>query len=172
MQLTERPQGRSPDNVSLPVFRLPSCCCCRPRAVPAARLDAPPAADWEDVHPLEYLSPFLETVKSPETSGPITLVALSSLHKIISRGILGASLLLPPGNKALPRTGQLRFCVRVEHPPQGTLAQTSACSQSTPWAQHPCCVPHRTPSCRRRRQRRARCRGHPGRGRRRDAVQV
>lgn len=49
------------------------------------------AADWEDVHPLEYLSPFLETVKSPETSGPITLVALSSLHKIISRGILGAA---------------------------------------------------------------------------------
>lgn len=47
--------------------------------------------NWEDVHPLEYLSPFLETVKSPETSGPITLVALSSLHKIISRGILGAA---------------------------------------------------------------------------------
>ncbi|KAL4436787.1 hypothetical protein ABPG75_003926 [Micractinium tetrahymenae] len=46
--------------------------------------------NWEDVHPLEYLSPFLETVKSPDTSGPITLVALSSLHKIISRGILGA----------------------------------------------------------------------------------
>lgn len=39
--------------------------------------------------PLEYLAPFLETVKSPETSGPITLVALSALQKILARGVLG-----------------------------------------------------------------------------------
>ena len=39
--------------------------------------------------PLEYLTPFLETVKSPETSGPITLVALAALQKIIARGVLG-----------------------------------------------------------------------------------
>ncbi|PRW57821.1 ARF guanine-nucleotide exchange factor GNOM-like [Chlorella sorokiniana] len=44
---------------------------------------------WEAVEPLEYLTPFLETVKSPETSGPITLVALSALHKILARGVLG-----------------------------------------------------------------------------------
>ncbi len=48
--------------------------------------------------PLEYLTPFLETVKSPETSGPITLVALSALHKIIARGVLGGCW---PGQLAL-----------------------------------------------------------------------
>lgn len=55
----------------------------------------PAGAGWEEVDPLEYLAPFLETVKSPETSGPITLVALAALHKIISRGILGARLTAP-----------------------------------------------------------------------------
>lgn len=39
---------------------------------------------------LEFLAPFLETVRSPETSGPITLVALAALHRIVARGILGA----------------------------------------------------------------------------------
>ncbi|EFN55517.1 hypothetical protein CHLNCDRAFT_133932 [Chlorella variabilis] len=47
--------------------------------------------NWEEVDPLEYLTPFLETIKSPETSGPITLVALASLDRIIRRGILSAS---------------------------------------------------------------------------------
>ncbi|PSC74405.1 ARF guanine-nucleotide exchange factor GNOM isoform B [Micractinium conductrix] len=46
---------------------------------------------WDDVHPLEYLTPFIETVKSPETNGPITVVALTSLHRIITRSIIGAS---------------------------------------------------------------------------------
>ncbi|KAI3425868.1 hypothetical protein D9Q98_007841 [Chlorella vulgaris] len=46
---------------------------------------------WDEVDPLEYLTPFLETIKSPETSGPITLVALAALDRIIRRGILSAS---------------------------------------------------------------------------------
>lgn len=49
----------------------------------------PAAAGWDDVHPLEYLTPFIETVKSPETNGPITVVALTSLHRIITRSIIG-----------------------------------------------------------------------------------
>eukprot|EP00887_Chlorella_sp_A99_P008000 scaffold12.g8000.t1 len=47
--------------------------------------------DWSAVEPLEYLSPFLEVVRSPETSGPITLTALTSLLKLIRRDVLGAS---------------------------------------------------------------------------------
>lgn len=50
-------------------------------------------AGWDEVDPLEYLTPFLETIKSPETSGPITLVALAALDRIIRRGILSAWLL-------------------------------------------------------------------------------
>ncbi len=58
-----------------------------------ARINGPPRccfADWSAVEPLEYLSPFLEVIKSPETSGPITAVALTSVNKFLERDILGA----------------------------------------------------------------------------------
>ena len=41
--------------------------------------------------PLEYLSPFLDVIKSPETSGPITAVALTSMHRFLERDTLGAA---------------------------------------------------------------------------------
>lgn len=50
-------------------------------------------ADWAAIEPLEYLSPFLEVVRSPETSGPITLCALTSLLRLLRRGVLGAAAL-------------------------------------------------------------------------------
>lgn len=46
-------------------------------------------ADWSKVDPLEYLSPFLEVIRSAETSGPITAIALSSVNKIISHDLIG-----------------------------------------------------------------------------------
>lgn len=50
----------------------------------------PALADWGAVEPLEYLSPFLEVIKSPETSGPITAVALTAVNRFLERNILGA----------------------------------------------------------------------------------
>ena len=48
------------------------------------------SADWSKVEPLEYLSPFLEVINSPETSGPITAVALGSVNKFLDCELLGA----------------------------------------------------------------------------------
>ncbi|GAB4821173.1 hypothetical protein N2152v2_008219 [Parachlorella kessleri] len=45
--------------------------------------------DWSKVEPLEYLSPFLEVINSPETSGPITAVALGSVNKFLDCELLG-----------------------------------------------------------------------------------
>ena len=42
------------------------------------------------MEPLEYLSPFLEVINSPETSGPITAVALGSVNKFLDCELLGA----------------------------------------------------------------------------------
>ena len=39
---------------------------------------------------MEYLAPFLEVVRSPETSGPITAVALTSVRRMLEENILGA----------------------------------------------------------------------------------
>ena len=40
-------------------------------------------ADWASVEPLTYLDPFLEVIRSPETSGPITGVALTSVRRLL-----------------------------------------------------------------------------------------
>ena len=42
--------------------------------------------------PMEYLAPFLEVTQSPETSGPITGVALTSILRIVDSYIIGAPL--------------------------------------------------------------------------------
>ena len=44
----------------------------------------PSPADWAKVEPLEYLAPFLEVIRSPETSGPITGVALTSVRRLLA----------------------------------------------------------------------------------------
>jgi hypothetical protein len=46
-------------------------------------------ADWSQIEPLEYLQPFLEVIKSPDTNGAVTDVALSSLLRILHANILG-----------------------------------------------------------------------------------
>jgi hypothetical protein len=45
--------------------------------------------DLVGVDPLEYLNPFLEVIKSPETSGPITGTALTAIYKFLTRDIIG-----------------------------------------------------------------------------------
>ena len=41
--------------------------------------------------PNVFLSPFLEVVRSEDTSGPITGIALTSLSKFLSYGLVGTT---------------------------------------------------------------------------------
>ena len=45
--------------------------------------------DLSDIDPSTFLAPFLEVIKSEETSGPITGMALTSVNKFISYGLIG-----------------------------------------------------------------------------------
>lgn len=47
------------------------------------------AADWAAVDPLEYLTPFMEVIRSPETSGPVTGVALTAVARFLDAYIIG-----------------------------------------------------------------------------------
>ncbi|GBG74811.1 hypothetical protein CBR_g19322 [Chara braunii] len=49
--------------------------------------------DWNQVSPPRYLIAFLEVIRSPETSAPITSVALSAVYKILSIEIFDANSL-------------------------------------------------------------------------------
>ncbi|XP_065181030.1 Golgi-specific brefeldin A-resistance guanine nucleotide exchange factor 1-like [Sycon ciliatum] len=49
-------------------------------------------ADLAQLDPDEYLTPFLDVIKSEDTTGPITGVALSSIHKFLSYGTIDASM--------------------------------------------------------------------------------
>ncbi|KAH7845580.1 hypothetical protein Vadar_003698 [Vaccinium darrowii] len=43
---------------------------------------------WHTINPAIYLQPFLDVVRSDETGAPITSVALSSVHKILTLDVL------------------------------------------------------------------------------------
>lgn len=45
--------------------------------------------DLSEIDPSTFLAPFLEVIKSEETSGPVTGVALTSVDKFISYGLIG-----------------------------------------------------------------------------------
>ena len=45
--------------------------------------------DLEEVDSVTFLAPFLEVIRSENTTGPITGVALSSINKILSYNLLG-----------------------------------------------------------------------------------
>jgi brefeldin A-resistance guanine nucleotide exchange factor 1 len=45
--------------------------------------------DLNEIDPSTYLAPFLEVIKSEETSGPVTGMALTSVNKFISYGLIG-----------------------------------------------------------------------------------
>ena len=57
---------------------------------PATRHCSLAPADWATVEPLKYLGPFLEVIKSPDTSGPITGVALTSVCRMLDQYGIGA----------------------------------------------------------------------------------
>lgn len=39
---------------------------------------------------MEYLTPFMEVIRSPETSGPVTGVALTAVARFLDAYIIGA----------------------------------------------------------------------------------
>ena len=45
--------------------------------------------DLSEVAPNEVLGPFLEVIRSEETTGPITGMALGSINKFLSYGFIG-----------------------------------------------------------------------------------
>ena len=49
-----------------------------------------------------YLSPFLEVIRSEETTGPVTSLALSAVNKFLSYGLIGKLLFV---NESLLRVG-------------------------------------------------------------------
>lgn len=49
--------------------------------------------DLRLLDPSTYLSPFLEVIRSKETTGPVTSLALSSIHKFLSYGLIGTEFL-------------------------------------------------------------------------------
>lgn len=48
--------------------------------------------DLTQLDPDVYLKPFLDVIKSEDTTGPITGVALSSVHKFLSYGSIGMGI--------------------------------------------------------------------------------
>ena len=47
--------------------------------------------DFSDLDSNIFLGPFLEVIRSEDTTGPITGVALSSINKFLSYGLIGKS---------------------------------------------------------------------------------
>lgn len=47
--------------------------------------------DLSQLEPGVFLAPFLEIIRSEETTGPVTSLALSAVSKIISYGLVGKS---------------------------------------------------------------------------------
>lgn len=45
--------------------------------------------DLRFVEPMVFLGPFLEVIKSDDTTGPVTNLALSAVNKFLSYGIIG-----------------------------------------------------------------------------------
>lgn len=50
-------------------------------------------SELSDVEPNIFLRPFLEVVRSEDTTGPITGLALTSVNKFLSHGLIGKKIL-------------------------------------------------------------------------------
>lgn len=68
--------------------------------------------DLKLVEPGKYLRPFLEVIRSEETTGPVTSLALSSVNKFLSYG------LLDPTDCSISVTGKIRKSWAKIIPPQ------------------------------------------------------
>ena len=46
-------------------------------------------SDLQEIDSLTFLTPFLDIIRSDETSGPITCLALNAVNKFLSYGLIG-----------------------------------------------------------------------------------
>lgn len=84
-----------------------------------------------DVEPNVFLRPFLEVVRSEDTTGPITGLALTSVNKFLSYGLIGKKWLqyiylmncLTAKNNNLPPVAWIVLVVFI-----GTLLFSDPCS--------------------------------------------
>ena len=51
-------------------------------------------SDLDELTPNEFLGAFLEVIRSEDTTGPITGLALTSVNKFLSYGLIGKQVLL------------------------------------------------------------------------------
>jgi len=76
------------------------------------------ATEVDSVGALTYLKPFLDVIKSDQTNGPITLVALSSVHKFLSYQIIKEST--PKAADAIAAVCEAVTHCRFEGRPDGS----------------------------------------------------
>lgn len=50
--------------------------------------------DIQDIDSLTFLNPFLDIIRSEDTSGPLTCLALNAINKFLSYGLIGKDSLL------------------------------------------------------------------------------
>lgn len=48
-----------------------------------------PSLDLQDIDSNTFLTPFLDIIRSDETSGPITCLALNAVNKFLAYGLIG-----------------------------------------------------------------------------------
>lgn len=56
---------------------------------PSSRSFVPVRLDLQDIDSNTFLTPFLDIIRSDETSGPITCLALNAVNKFLSYGLIG-----------------------------------------------------------------------------------
>ena len=59
-------------------------------------------SDLSEIDVNTFLGPFLDVIRSEDTTGPITGVALSSVNKFLCYGLIGMYILLPDDILCLP----------------------------------------------------------------------
>lgn len=69
-------------------------------------------SDWAQVDPLDYLNPFMEVIRSPETSGPVTGVALTAVARFLDAYIIG-HLLQPQIPQSEVQPSRCSMCMPI-----------------------------------------------------------
>ena len=67
------------------------------------------AKDLSQLEPGVFMAPFLEIIRSEETTGPVTSLALSAVNKIISYGLIGKPSFFLNQNSALNFKTRTKF---------------------------------------------------------------
>lgn len=64
--------------------------------------------DLDEIEPNAFLGPFLEVIRSEDTTGPITGLALTSVNKFLSYGLVGKK------SKKSPRVSKSVMLIQIK----------------------------------------------------------